>query len=75
MMLECGAQIVNLDCTLIMQKPKIAPYIEKMAQNIAFCLGCDRSCVNVKATTEEHLGFTGREEGVSAHAVVMISLE
>ena len=74
MMADKGAQIVNLDCTLIMQKPKVAPYIEKMCENIAFCLGCDVGAVNVKATTEERLGFTGREEGVSAHAVVMLSI-
>lgn len=74
MMDERKASVVNLDCTLILQKPKIAPYIEKMRQNIAFCLGCDISVINVKATTEEHLGFTGREEGVSAHSVVILEL-
>ena len=74
MMDERKASVVNIDCTLILQKPKIAPYIEKMRQNIAFCLGCDVSVVNVKATTEEHLGFTGREEGVSAHSVVILEL-
>lgn len=69
------ATLVNADITLILQKPKIAGYIEKMKRNIAFALACDESRVNVKATTEEHLGFTGREEGAAAHAVVLLSLE
>ena len=71
---DSHASVVNLDATLIMQKPKVAPYIDKMRENIAFCLGCDKSVVNVKATTEEHLGFTGREEGVCAHAVVLLEI-
>ena len=71
---ENNAKIVNVDSTLILQKPKVAQYIEKMRNNIAFALGCDPCMVNVKATTEEHLGFTGREEGVSAHAVVLIEI-
>ena len=69
---EKGARLVNLDATLILQKPKIAPYIDAMRENIAFALGVEKSRVSVKATTEEHLGFTGREEGVSAHAVVLL---
>ena len=69
-----GAKIQNLDSTLIIQKPKIAPYIEKMRKNIAFALGCDEARINVKATTEERLGFTGREEGISAHAVVILEI-
>ena len=68
-----GFNVVNIDATLVMQRPKIAPYIPKMISNIAFALGVDESCVNVKATTEEHLGFTGREEGASAHCVSMLS--
>ena len=64
--------VVNIDATLILQKPKVAPYIEKMREIIADALGCDISQINVKATTEEHLGFTGREEGISAHAVALI---
>lgn len=67
-----GYEISNLDATLILQKPKVAPYIEKMRENIAFGLSSDKSCVNVKATTEEHLGFTGREEGAAAHCVVLL---
>ena len=54
--------------------PKIAPYVEDMAKNIAKVLGVERGVVNVKATTEEHLGFTGRGEGISAHAVTLIAV-
>ena len=67
-----GFEVVNVDATLVMQKPKVAPYIPKMLSNISFALGIPEECVNVKATTEEHLGFTGREEGVSAHCVAML---
>ena len=70
-----NAKIVNIDSTVILQKPKISPYIEKMRQNIAFALDCDTSLVNVKATTEERLGFTGTEEGASAHAVVLLEIK
>ncbi len=69
-----GAEIVNIDATLVLQRPKIAPYIDKMISNIAFALGISEKCVNIKATTEEHLGFTGREEGVSAHSVALVQL-
>ena len=75
LMNERGAVIGNIDATLIIQKPRIAPYIEEMRKNISEVLECDVSCVNVKATTEEHLGFTGREEGVSAHAVSHLLLK
>ena len=71
---EKGARLVNLDATLILQKPKIAPFIDGMRENIAFALGIDKSRISVKATTEEYLGFTGREEGVSAHAVVLLEV-
>ena len=70
---EKGFEVVNVDSTLILQSPKIAKYVPKMVSNIAFALGIDESCVNVKATTEEHLGFTGRDEGAAAHSVAMIS--
>ena len=70
-----GAQIGNIDATLIIQKPKIAPYIDAMRDNIARVLECDSSLVNIKATTEEHLGFTGREEGVAAHAFVLLHIK
>ena len=64
--------VSNIDVTVIAQKPKLAPYIEEMRENIAKTLGIVRSQVNIKATTEEHLGFTGREEGIAAHAVALI---
>ena len=70
-----GAKIVNIDSTLILQKPKVAPYIEKMRENIAFGFGCEVEKMNVTATTEERLGFTGREEGISAHAVVLLEIK
>lgn len=71
---EKGARIVNIDATLILEKPKIAPYIDKMRENVAFALGTEKSRISIKATTEEHLGFTGREEGISAHAVVLVEV-
>lgn len=67
-----GYRIVNVDSTVIAQKPKLAPYIEKMCENLADNMEIDVSFVSVKATTEEHLGFTGREEGIAAHAVCLI---
>ena len=67
-----GYYILNIDATVIAQRPRLRPYIETMIDNIAKCLHLDRSCVNVKATTEERLGFTGRGEGISAHAVCLI---
>lgn len=69
-----GATVGNIDATLILQRPKVAPFINNMVENIAKVLGCDTARVNVKATTEEHLGFTGREEGICAHAVALIEL-
>lgn len=67
-----GYSIVNIDSTVIAQKPKLKPYINTMRENIASVCGVDVSCVSVKATTEEKLGFTGRLEGISAHAVCLI---
>ncbi len=64
--------VINIDATLVLQKPKISPYIEKMLDNISSALNIEINRVNIKATTEEHLGFTGREEGAAAHAVAMI---
>lgn len=69
---EYGFYIENIDSTLIAQKPKMKPYIDDMRANIAKACKIDVSCVSVKATTEEWLGFTGREEGISAHAVCLI---
>ncbi|AUI36796.1 2-C-methyl-D-erythritol 2,4-cyclodiphosphate synthase [[Bacillus] caldolyticus] len=67
-----GYRLVNADCTIIAQKPKLAPYIEEMRAVIARLLEAERSQVNVKATTTEKLGFTGREEGIAAQAVVLL---
>lgn len=69
---EKGYRIINLDATVIAQKPKLAPFIEQMRANIAADLEIDTTCVNVKATTEEKLGFTGNLEGISAHCVALI---
>lgn len=69
---ENGYEIENIDSTVIAQNPKMKPHIAKMRQNIADACGIDVSCVSVKATTEEWLGFTGREEGISAHAVCLV---
>lgn len=71
-LVENGYRIVNIDSTVIAQRPKLMPYIEKMRENIAEACGVDVSSVSVKATTEEKLGFTGRGEGISAHAVCLI---
>lgn len=65
--------IENVDATVIAQKPKLAPYIEEMREKIAETLGVGRKQVNVKATTEEHLGFTGEGLGISAQAVCMLT--
>ncbi len=65
-------RIVNIDSTVIAQKPKLMVHIPQMRANIAKACGIDLSCVSVKATTEEKLGFTGRLEGISAHAVCLI---
>lgn len=70
---ERGFAPVNADVTVIAQRPKLAPYIPRMVQNIETCLAMPAGTVNVKATTEEHLGFTGRMEGISAHAVALIT--
>ena len=68
-----GYSLSNADITVVAQKPKLAPYIDQIKKNIALALCTDVSDINVKATTEEHLGFTGRLEGISSHAVVLIS--
>ncbi|MBO6147510.1 MAG: 2-C-methyl-D-erythritol 2,4-cyclodiphosphate synthase [Lachnospiraceae bacterium] len=65
--------IENIDATIIAQAPKMRPYIDEMRNNIAGALGIDADQVNVKATTEEHLGFTGRGEGISASAVCLLA--
>ena len=70
---ERGWRLENLDSTIIAQAPKLAPHIPAMIENIAADLGISADCVNVKATTTEKLGFAGREEGIAAHAVVLLT--
>lgn len=70
---ESGFKPINIDATIIAQKPKMRPYIDTMRENIAKVLDIDVSCVNVKATTEEKLGFTGSCEGIAAHCVCLIN--
>jgi len=64
--------VVNIDATVIAQAPKLAPHIEEMRRNLSDALGVSLDCVNVKATTEEHLGFTGEKLGIAAHAVCLL---
>ena len=70
---EKGYTVGNVDATVIAQKPKLAPQVPQMVQNLAKTMGITPDVVNVKATTEEHLGFTGREEGIAAHAVCLLN--
>lgn len=72
MLKEKNYQIQNLDATIIAQSPKLSPYISRMKENISKICEIDSDCVNVKATTEENLGFTGRSEGIAAHCVCII---
>ena len=74
-MKESGYKIGNVDATVIAQAPKMAPYIEKMRENIARVFGVPTERVNIKATTEEKLGFTGACEGMAVHAVALLCLE
>ena len=67
-----GYRVGNIDATVIAQRPRLAPHIENMRANIADALGCGVGRVNIKATTEEHLGFTGDGSGIAAHAVALI---
>ncbi|MDD6528321.1 MAG: 2-C-methyl-D-erythritol 2,4-cyclodiphosphate synthase [Oscillospiraceae bacterium] len=69
---EAGFEIENVDATVLAQQPKLRPYIDDMRAMISAALGIDIDCVSVKATTEEGLGFTGRKEGISAHAVCLL---
>ena len=69
---DAGYRISNIDATVIAQRPKLAGSIDKMRENLAGALGLDVSQVSVKATTEEHLGFTGSGEGISAQAVCLL---
>lgn len=67
-----GYSVINLDSTIVAQSPKMAPHILTMREHLAADLGCELGQVNVKATTTEKLGFTGRKEGIAAHAVVLL---
>ncbi|MBO4915405.1 MAG: 2-C-methyl-D-erythritol 2,4-cyclodiphosphate synthase [Oscillospiraceae bacterium] len=69
---EKGFTVVNVDSTILAQRPKLSPYRAVMRDNIAGVLNIDPSCVSVKATTEEGLGFTGKGAGIAAHAVVLL---
>ena len=69
---DTGYSVINVDCTVIAQKPKMKPYIPEMRMNIAAALSTDVENISVKATTEEEMGFTGRGEGISAHCVCLI---
>lgn len=68
-----GFQVGNLDTTIVAQRPKLAPHVAQMITNLAKVCQIPSDCVNVKATTTEQLGYTGRGEGISAHAVVLMS--
>ena len=70
---DAGFTVGNVDVTMIAQAPKLRPYIDQMRHNIADALGVEISRVNVKATTEEHLGFTGTGEGMACHAVCLLN--
>ena len=72
---ENGYKIGNIDATVVAQRPKIAPFIGEMKKNIAAALNISPSAVNIKATTEEGLGFTGNFEGIAAHAVALVSFD
>ncbi len=72
MITERGYCLGNLDVTVLAQKPKLAPYLPQMKEKLCAILGAEPDRVNLKATTEEHLGFTGREEGIACHAVCLL---
>lgn len=67
-----GMAIGNIDATVIAQAPKIRPFVEKMIENIAETLQISQDCINIKGTTTEHLGFTGRKEGIAAQAICIL---
>lgn len=69
---ERGWELNNADITIVAQAPKFAPHIEKMRQTLADTMHCDKDRISVKATTTEHLGFTGRKEGIASYAAVTI---
>ena len=72
MLTERGLTLGNTDITVIAQKPKLAPYLDRMRASLAKTMGVSEEQINLKATTEERLGFTGREEGIAAHCVCLL---
>ena len=72
-MIEQGYELVNIDSTVILQRPKISPYIDQMRKNIATALSVDVDCISVKATTEEKMGYTGSGEGAKAIAIALVT--
>ena len=72
MIQHAGYGVVNIDATILAQKPKISPYIPQMRRQLSRCIGVPSECIGIKATTEEGLGLTGREEGIAAHAVCLL---
>lgn len=69
---DVGYSLGNADLTIVAQRPKLGPYLEQMRKNVAAVCGVPQERVSIKATTTEHMGFEGREEGISAHAVVLL---
>ena len=67
-----GYELVNLDATIIAEKPKLQPYVDGVRKSIADVLGCNINAISIKATTSEKMGFVGREEGVAVHAIVLV---
>ncbi len=72
---DAGFSVLNVDVTIVAQMPKLAPYITQMEENLANAMTVSKTCVNVKATTTEKLGFTGRGEGIAAEAVCLLTKE
>ena len=70
---ESGYELGNIDSVIVAEKPKLSPYIPVMQQTLADVIGVDKDVISIKATTTEHLGFTGRDEGIAAYATVLIT--
>lgn len=72
MLIDRQYQVMNVDSIIIAERPRVAPHVHAMKKNIGRCLSISEDCVNIKATTNEKVGFIGREEGIAAHAVCLI---
>ena len=72
LLVQSGFRIENIDATIVAQKPRLSPFVPEMEKNIAVILNLSADQINIKATTEEHLGFTGTEQGIAAHAVALL---